>query len=103
MILNDLSIAFPEVFLAISIMAVTLFGAFTGNKQFKVISWISVFVLLVVMFLLDSKTFSTQLAFNDLYVTTSFIDLIKLLIVGSSIIAIVYSITYFDALQIKKF
>ncbi len=103
MVLPDFSIALPEIFLALTALALLMIGAFRGNGSTTLIGWLSVIALAVTAFLVQLDGESSVTAFGGLYRDDAFGIFMKILCLGSSAFAIVMAIDYNRREKIERF
>tara|TARA_R100000005_G_scaffold90521_2_gene61947 strand:- start:2903 stop:4342 length:1440 start_codon:yes stop_codon:yes gene_type:complete len=103
MVLPDLSIALPEIFLAVTAMALLMIGAFRGNKSTSLISWLSVLAFVVTGVLVQIEAQASVTAFGGLYRDDAFGIFMKTLCLGASAFAIIMSIDYNRREKLARF
>ena len=103
MVLPDLSIALPEIFLAVTAMALLMIGAFRGNKSTSLISWLSVLAFVVTGVLVQIEAQTSVTAFGGLYRDDAFGIFMKTLCLGASAFAIIMSIDYNRREKLARF
>ncbi len=94
---------FPESLLAIGCLIIILIALFIKKESFKKISFLSIFLLLLVSFSV-LKNASWSFAFYDIFFKSSqFIVYFKILIILGSIASISISINFFNDLNLNRF
>lgn len=103
MVLPEFSIALPEIFLAIAVMVLLMFGVFKGKGATAPVSWLSVLSLIIAALLVMFGSSETKTTFSELYRTDAFGDFMKVLALGASAIAIVMSMDFNNREKIARF
>ncbi|HEY8189329.1 MAG TPA: NADH-quinone oxidoreductase subunit NuoN, partial [Micavibrio sp.] len=91
---DSLSLAMPEVFLALSGLALLVFGAFEKKESIRIMSWAVILMFAVTMFILLDMDWSPQRAFSGHFIMDGFAGYMKLLVLiglsGSLMLSIRY-------------
>lgn len=95
--------AAPEILLAIASMILLMVGAFRKDGAVNSISWLAVATLGLGMVLVLAGPMDRSLTFSDMFVTDGFTRFIKLLVLGSSALAIIMSMGYMNRENINRF
>ncbi len=101
--LADLSTVLPELFLAVSAMALLLIGVFRGNESTRAIAWFSVAAMAVAALLVAGTAASPGTAFAGMFVTEAFARFAKMLVLLGSSLAIVMSLSYIEREDMGRF
>lgn len=107
---NDFIIIIPELFIFTSVIFLLLYGVFFSTSFFyshPILSintaWL-VFLVLGLCFLLSmTNSFSSMIIFNNLLIIDSFTQLVKLIILLTSMSCILISLTYLKYNRINSF
>ncbi len=94
MVLPEFSIALPEIFLAVAVMALLMIGVFRKSETTKLVSWLSVFSVLVAAALVLTGANGTETTFGGLYRVDSFGVFMKVLALSASAVAIIMSMDF---------
>ncbi|HTI87676.1 MAG TPA: NADH-quinone oxidoreductase subunit NuoN [Alphaproteobacteria bacterium] len=104
-----LSPAWPEVFLALSGMALLMIGVYGGgprggNNSFRLVSWLAVAAMVVTggLVTLGSDGGSVQ-AFGGVFIADSFARFMKVLILGSSALTLLLSLAFAEKEDMARF
>ena len=101
---DNISFAFPEIFIAICAMGLLLTGVFTGEKHFKEISIGTMLVLVVALYLVNFGTASQEASlFNGAFVTDAFARIAKVIIYLGGIVALMLSYTFMEREKLARF
>ena len=95
--------ALPEIVLACSSMALLMLGVFRGDKSTRLVSWISVLVLIVAGVVLTAVVDGRMTTFGGQFVIDDFGHYMKWLIVIGSALAILMSLSYNEQEGIARF
>ena len=98
----DLAPAAPEIFLAISALVLLMLGVFRGDNSTRLISYLTVGVLLVAVVLVLTGTGTKQITFSNLFVMDSFGAFMKVLVLLGSALSVLISINYIEREQMKR-
>jgi NADH-quinone oxidoreductase subunit N len=99
----DLSPALPEIFLALSAMALLMIGVFRGDGSTRLVAWASVAVMVVAMLLTLNVGDARAVTFNGLFVMDRFGIFMKVLILIGSALSIILSLGYIEREQMRRF
>ncbi|MBV8650689.1 MAG: NADH-quinone oxidoreductase subunit NuoN [Alphaproteobacteria bacterium] len=99
----DLLPALPEIVTVCAAMALLLIGVFRGESSARLVSWLSVLVLLVVIFLAVSGGGDRRVGFSGLFVVDGFGLFMKVLVLIGSAAGIVLSMAYNEREGIARF
>src|SRR3954468_1535190 len=98
----DLAPAAPEIFLAISALVLLMLGVFRGDASTRLISYLTVGVLLVAVVLVLTGTGTKQITFSNLFVMDSFGAFMKVLVLLGSALSVLISVHYIEREQMKR-
>lgn len=101
--LPALAPAYPELWLALSAMALLMFGVFRGDGSTRTVSWLAVLALLVAMTLVSVQPAGSVVTFGGLFVADGFGRFAKVLILLGSAFAIVLSLGYNRYERMERF
>lgn len=107
---NDWLSILPEIFLVISINLVLLYAVIYSTSPFldfplliNNVSWLSVMLLAVVLYLMLNNYCANSVIFNNLLVLDSFGNFIKIIVVFSTSCVLIMSLTYNKFEQVNSF
>jgi len=103
MVLPDISIALPEMFLAVAAMALLMIGVFRGNSATGLVSWLAVLSILVTAVLILMGGDSAKTGLSDLYRVDAFSNFMKLLALGASALAVIMSMDFNKREKMARF
>jgi len=95
--------ALPEIALACAAMLLLLIGVFRGEGSTRLVSWLSVLVLIGILALAGRLGLGRQTAFYGMFVTDAFALFMKSLVLIGSAVAIVMAIRYNEDHGIARF
>ena len=95
--------ALPEVFLALSTMALLMLGVFRGDGHTRIVSWFAVLVLGLTLLLVLDDLGETKRAFGDIFIVDAFAQFMKVLVLIGSSFAVVMSLGYIEREKIAHF
>jgi len=95
--------ALPEIVLACACMALLMVGVFRGNNVTRSLSWVAVFSLLLVGFILSSIQTGRMTAFGGQFVVDDFAHFMKWLVIIGASLAIIMSINFNEQEGIARF
>lgn len=101
--LPALAPAYPELWLALSAMALLMLGVFRGDGATRLVSWLSVAVLAVTVLLIVLQPAASVATFGGLFVADGFGRFAKVLILLGSAFAIVLSLGYIRYERMERF
>jgi NADH-quinone oxidoreductase subunit N len=94
--------AAPEIFLAISALVLLMLGVFRGDGDTRLISYLTVGVLLVAVVLVLTGAGTKQVTFSNLFIMDSFGAFMKVLVLLGSALSVLISIHYIEREQMKR-
>src|SRR3954465_12497414 len=98
----ELAPAAPEIFLAISALVLLMLGVFRGDGDTRLISYLTVGVLLVAVVLVLTGAGTKQVTFSNLFIMDSFGVFMKVLVLLGSALSVLISIHYLEREQMKR-
>lgn len=103
MTLPALAPAYPELWLALSAMALLMFGVFRGDGSTRMVSWLAVLALLIAVALVATQPAGSVLTFGGLFVSDGFGRFAKVLILLGSAFSIILSLGYNRYERMERF
>ena len=100
--INNLNILLPEIFLSLSIFASLMLGVFI-KKSYNLITQISSLILIISVFIIYNDGNEAAKIFSDSFISNSFTDFFKILILISSFFVLNFSQAYIKENKIAKF
>jgi NADH-quinone oxidoreductase subunit N len=101
--LPALAPAYPELWLALSAMALLMFGVFRGDGSTRMVSWLAVLALLIAVALVATQPAGSVLTFGGLFVSDGFGRFAKVLILLGSAFSIILSLGYNRYERMERF
>src|SRR5580704_6740015 len=101
--LPDILPALPEIALAVAAMALLVIGVLRGEGSTRLVSWLSVFVLLGVLLLAARFGMERRLSFNGMFITDAFAVFMKALVLIGSALSIILAQRYNEDHRIARF
>mgnify|MGYP002714667976 CR=1 FL=1 len=98
----DLMPALPEIFMAVSAMALLMLGVFRGDGSTRLICYLTVGVLLVAAVMVLSGPGTREITFSNLFIMDSFGGFMKVLVLIGSALSVLVSINYIEREQMKR-
>jgi NADH-quinone oxidoreductase subunit N len=99
----DLSPALPEIVLAGAAMLLLLIGAFRGEGSTRLVSWLSVLVLIAVLVLAVEVPGQRQVGFYGMFITDAFAVFVNALVLIGSAASIIIALHYNEEHRIARF
>ena len=99
----DILPALPEIVLACAAMALLLVGVLRGEGSARLVSWLSVLVLVVILVLAGDVGLDRRVGFYGMFVTDAFALFMKALVLVGSAVSIVMAMRYNEEHQIARF
>lgn len=99
----DLSPALPEIFLALSAMALLMIGVFRGDRATRPVAWATVAVMTVAILLTLDAGGMREVTFNGLFVMDRFGVFMKVLVLIGSALSVILSLGYIEREQMRRF
>ena len=90
----DISIARPELFVAVAAMLLLMLGVFQGNKSARLISWLGVGVMFIAALLVLFGPAGRVVAFNDLFVVDEFANFAKVLLLLGAALTLILAMPF---------
>jgi hypothetical protein len=102
--LPDFLPALPEIFLAVSAMALLILGSFQhAAHATREISWLSVVVLAIAVALVAAFGFERHVSLYGLFVTDGFAVFMKILVLIGSLLSVILSMRFNEKEHIARF
>jgi NADH-quinone oxidoreductase subunit N len=95
--------ALPEIVLAAAAMVLLLVGVFRGEGSTRLVSWLSVFVLIAVLVLAAEFQGERQVGFYGMFITDAFAVFVKALVLIGSAVSIILALHYNEEHRIARF
>jgi NADH-quinone oxidoreductase subunit N len=95
--------ALPEIALACAAMVLLLIGVFRGEGSTRLVSWLSVLVLLGILLLAARLGLDRRVGFYGMFITDAFALFMKALVLIGSAVAIVMAMRFNEEHQIARF
>jgi NADH-quinone oxidoreductase subunit N len=95
--------ALPEIIVIAGAMALLMFGAFTGERSTRAVSWLAVLVLIVALILALIGGGERRLAFYGMFVTDAFAVFMKALVLIGSAVTALMAMRYNEDQGIARF
>src|SRR5712691_7253245 len=99
----DLMPAMPEIVLACAAMALLLLGVFRGEGSTRLVSWLSVAVLIGILVLTGVFGMERRVGFYGMFVTDAFAVFMKALVLLGSAVSIIMALRYNEEHSIARF
>jgi NADH-quinone oxidoreductase subunit N len=99
----DIAPVLPELVLVCSAMALLLIGVFRGEGGTRLVSWLSVLVLIVTLALGIRAGMVRQVSFYGMFITDPFAAFMKTLVLLGSAVTIVMGLRFFEEHKIARF
>ncbi len=100
--IHNLSLLLPEIFLAIGIFFSLMVGVFKKNS-YNLVTNLSLFILLVLVFLIFDKNQEVYKIFSNSFIKDSLGNFLKILIVIGSLFVLISSQVFLKEKKIQKF
>ncbi len=98
----NLAALWPELWLAVTAMALLLFGAFKGDKSWRLVCDLAILALLVALLAVVQIGSSPQTAMYGQWLSNGFTQFCKILVLASTILALVLAEGYLRQAQIAR-
>ena len=95
--------ALPEVFLALSIMALLMIGVFRGDGHTRAIGWFAVAVTVVAGIVVVGTSAGPGEAFGGMFIADAFSRYAKILALAGTALALILSISYIEQEDLARF
>lgn len=93
----------PEIFIVVTAMGFLMAGVFQGNRSTDVLSWSSCISVIIAGVLLLQTQWTTSYLLNDMLVTDSFGNIMKVLILIGMFMSLALSVQYIYQERIARF
>ena len=95
--------ALPEIFVAVSIMALLMIGVFKGDDSTRVIGWFAVGVTVVAMIVVAGTVAGPSSGFGGMFISDAFARYAKILVLLGTAVALMLSLAYIEREEIARF
>ena len=85
--MNNLNLILPEIFISISIMVLLLIGVFKKNSSNFIYNSSTIILVALLALIINLNSYSETLIFNEGYKIDKLSSFMKILVVGSGILA----------------
>ena len=99
----SLTLAYPEMLMAIGAMALLMLGVFRGNSSTRLVAWGSVAILLMAAILVLAQPNGRFVGFGDGFVVDPFAKFGKVLVYLGSAVAVIMSLGFLRSQKIERF
>jgi NADH-quinone oxidoreductase subunit N len=99
----DIASALPEIILAVGAMALLIFGAISGEKSTRAVSWLAIAVLIIALVVSVGQGGERRLGFYGMFVTDAFALFMKALVLIGSAVTILMGMRYNEDQGIARF
>jgi NADH-quinone oxidoreductase subunit N len=99
----DILPALPEIVLACAAMVLLLVGVFRGESSTRLVSWLSVAVLLLVLILSGIFQGERRVGYYGMFITDEFAVFMKILLLVGSAVSIILALHYNEEHKIARF
>ncbi|MGC2200852.1 MAG: NADH-quinone oxidoreductase subunit NuoN, partial [Stellaceae bacterium] len=96
-------LALPEIILAGAAMALLIFGAISGERSTRMVSWLAIAVLIIALVITELGGGERRLGFYGMFVTDAFALFMKGLVLLGSIVTILMGMRYNEDQGIARF
>ena len=100
---QELVAALPEIFVAISAMALLMIGVFRGDDSTRVIGWFAVAVTAVAMIVVAGTVAGPSSGFGGMFISDAFARYGKILVLLGTALALMLSLAYIEREEIARF
>jgi NADH-quinone oxidoreductase subunit N len=99
----DIAPALPEIILAVGAMALLIFGAISGEKSTRTVSWLAIVVLIIALAVSLTQGGERRLGFDGMFVADAFALFMKALVLIGSSVTILIGMRYNEDQGIARF
>jgi NADH-quinone oxidoreductase subunit N len=99
----DIASALPEIILAVGAMALLIFGAISGEKSTRAVSWLAIAVLIIALVVSVGQGGGRRLGFYGMFVTDAFALFMKALVLIGSAVTVLIGMRYNEDQGIARF
>ena len=100
---HSVTVALPELLLAIGAMALLVFGVFRGDASFRLVTWLSVIVYAGALWLVVDPNGINGIGFKGLFVQDAFARFLKALILIGGAAAAIIAMPFLERMKIARF
>ncbi|HXE16482.1 MAG TPA: NADH-quinone oxidoreductase subunit NuoN [Stellaceae bacterium] len=102
--LHNFISALPEIFLAVSAMALLMLGVFQSEaRAAREVSWLGVVVLVIAIFMVGAQSGVRHVTLSGMFVTDAFSIFAKILVLIGSALSLILSVRYNEREKIARF
>src|SRR6202022_1876553 len=99
----DIAPALSEIILAAGAMALLIFGAISGEKSTRTVSWLAIAVLIIALIVSSAQGGERHLGFYGMFVTDAFALFMKALVLIGSAVTVLMGMRYNEDQGIARF
>jgi len=99
----DIAPALSEIILAVGAMALLIFGAISGERSTRAVSWLAIAVLILALVVSLAQGGERHLGFYGMFVTDAFALFMKALVLIGSAVTILMGMRYNEDQGIARF
>lgn len=99
----DIAPALPEIILALGAMALLIFGAVSGERSSRVVSWLAIAVLITALVVSQLGGGARRFGFYDMIVADAFAQFMKALVLIGSAVTVLIGVHYNEDQGIARF
>jgi NADH-quinone oxidoreductase subunit N len=101
---DNISFAFPEIFIALCAMGLLMFGVFAKKDRFREVTIGTIITLIIALYLINFGTASQEASlFSGAFTTDGFARVAKIIIYLGAILSLVLSYAYMEREKIARF
>ncbi len=100
---HDYATAAPEIFLAITAMALLMIGVFRGNQSTRLLSWLAVAAFAVTLLMVLRAPMESSVSFAGMYVADSFTGFVKAMVLIAAAGGLIMSLGYIKEEGMNRF
>src|SRR5260370_40563146 len=90
----DIAPALPEILLAVGAMALLIFGAISGERSTRTVSWLAIAVLIIALVVSLTQGGERHLSFYGMFVTDAFALFMKALVLIGSAVTVLFGMRF---------
>lgn len=94
---------YPELFLAISGLALLIIGVFAGEKSASIVNWLTIIAFAVTGALVVHGDWTTAEVLNGMFIMDGYAALSKLVLLAGLIVSVVLSLRYLEEEKLARF
>ena len=100
---SSLSLAAPELLIALGAMAMLMVGVFKGDRSLKLLTWSSVGLFIVAIALVLQSPIERTIAFNGMFIVDGFGSFLKVLVLIGAAASAILAVPFLEQNKIAKF